>query len=77
MAQHLRHLRDHLLENKRIQSLQHVHETNLELSSEDVMSRIAGGDSSWETMVAGPVAARIKERSLFGYVATRPPVGDV
>jgi hypothetical protein len=77
VARHLRHLRDHLLENGRIQSLQHVHETNLELSSEDVMSRIAGGDSSWETMVAGPVAARIKERSLFGYVATRPPVGDV
>ncbi len=33
------------------------------------MRRIQENDASWETMVPPPVAAAIKKRNLFGYVA--------
>jgi hypothetical protein len=39
----------------------------LPILSRDVLKRIARGDSEWETMVPGEVAALIKKRAFFGY----------
>ena len=70
VAPHLRHLHAYLLENHFLQSLEHIDEKNLGLSSEDLLGRIANGDSSWESLVPSSVARRIKERRLFGYKAS-------
>ncbi|UQX90243.1 hypothetical protein M6D93_09645 [Jatrophihabitans telluris] len=39
----------------------------LPILSRDVLKRIASGDTLWESMVPGEVAALIKKRSFFGY----------
>ncbi len=39
----------------------------LNIFSRDVLSKIANGDSSWESMVPHEVAALIKSRRFFGY----------
>ena len=39
----------------------------LPIYSRDVLRRIASGDTEWESMVPGEVAALIKKRLFFGY----------
>ena len=39
----------------------------LPILSRDVLRRIAAGDTRWESMVPGEVAALIKKRTFFGY----------
>ena len=43
----------------------------LSIFSRDVLKRIAGGDSTWESMVPGAVADLIKEKAFFGYSRAR------
>ncbi len=47
----------------------------LPIYSRDVLRRIAGGDTEWETMVPSRVAELIKKRSFFGYV--KPAMADL
>ena len=43
----------------------------LPIFSRDVLKKIAGGDSTWESMVPDAVAALIKQRSFFQYSKPR------
>jgi len=66
---HLRNLYEYLLENHYLECIVGFNRDILNIFSRDVLDRIKAGDSSWETMVPAPVAAAIKRRRLFGYVA--------
>lgn len=65
----LRNLYAHLLENHYIDSIVGFDSSILGIFSRDVLRRIKEGDPAWENMVPAPVAAAIKKRGLFGYVA--------
>ncbi len=66
VADHLRNLYAHLLENHYIDSLVGFDPRVLGIFSGDVMRRIRDQDPSWETLVPAPVAVAIKRRKLFG-----------
>lgn len=67
VADHLRNLYRHLLENHYIESLAGFDPAILHIFSSDVLRRIQARDASWEQMVPPAVAAAIKQRNLFGY----------
>jgi hypothetical protein len=69
VADHLRNLYDHLVENHYIDSIVGFDPAILNIFSRDVLRRIKENDPAWETMVPEPVAAAIKRRGLFGYAA--------
>ena len=71
---HLRNLYNHLLENHYLTGITGFNPEVLGIISRDVLGRIRDGDASWEQMVPPGVAAVIKRRKLFGYVAptTKP-----
>ena len=66
VADHLRNLYDHLLENHYLDCLVGFDPKILNISSRDVLRRIKEKDSSWESMVPEPVAVSITRRGLFG-----------
>jgi hypothetical protein len=68
VADHLRNLYDHLLENHYLDCITGFDPNALAIFSRDVLSRIREQDPTWETMVPPSVAAAIKKRRLFGYV---------
>jgi hypothetical protein len=72
VADHLRNLYSHLLENHSIECIVGFDPDHLGIFSRDVLRRIKEGDPSWESMVPAAVAAAIKRRGLFGYAP--PPV---
>jgi hypothetical protein len=67
VADHLRNLYAHLLENHYIDCIVGFDRDILNVFSRDVLYRIKADDAAWERMVPGPVAAAIKRRGLFGY----------
>jgi hypothetical protein len=67
VADHLRNLYDHLMENHYIDSIVGFDREVLSIFSRDVLGRIRDKDPSWEQMVPVSVAAAIKKRRLFGY----------
>ena len=67
VANHLRNLYDHLMENHYIDCITGFDPEVLGIFSRDVLGRIRENDPSWETMVPASVAAAIKKRALFGY----------
>ncbi len=67
VADHLRNLYSHLLENHNIECIVGFDPNYLSIFSRDVLRRIKEGDASWEKMVPDAVAAAIKKRGLFGY----------
>jgi hypothetical protein len=67
IADHLRNLYDHLLENHYIDTITGFDRDVLGIISRDVLGRIRGRDPSWEQMVPATVATIIKQRRLFGY----------
>jgi hypothetical protein len=67
VAPHLRHLYAYLLENRLIESVRDYDDRYLTILSRDVLRRLRGGDTSWETMVPPAVAQIIKKRKLLGY----------
>jgi hypothetical protein len=66
LAPHLRHLYAHLLENRFIEEITGFNPATLHINSRDVLTKIQGGDRSWEDMVPPSVAAQIKRLGLFG-----------
>lgn len=73
VADHLRNLYAHLLENHYIDCIVGFDREVLGTFSRDVLRRIRESDPSWEQMVPGPVAAAIKRRRLFGYSEPAAP----
>ena len=69
VARHLRHLYEHLLENRMLESLKGVDQRCLSIRSRDVLARIRRGDSGWEVATPNSVARVIKRRGLLGYHA--------
>jgi hypothetical protein len=67
VADHLRNLYAHLLENHYIDCIVGFDREVLGTFSRDVLRRIREADPSWEQMVPPSVAAAIKRRRLFGY----------
>ncbi|HYC69724.1 MAG TPA: TonB-dependent receptor [Opitutaceae bacterium] len=67
VADHLRNLYAHLLENHYIDCITGYNEDYLAIFSRDVLQRMKHGDDTWEKMVPRKVAEIIKERHLFGY----------
>lgn len=72
VAQHLRNLYAHLLENHNIDCISGFNEDFLAIFSRDVLQRMKNGDASWEKLVPARVAEIIKQRGLFGYGRTTP-----
>jgi hypothetical protein len=69
IVDHLRNLYDHLMENHYIDCIVGFDRNILNVFSRDVLRRIKENDPTWEQMVPAAVAAAIKKRRLFGYVA--------
>ena len=59
------HLRDLLLEIKRLEPIRNYNESYLSIHTSDVLARIERGDPSWEGMVPPTVAMIIKGKGLF------------
>lgn len=76
VADHLRNLYNHLLENHYIDSIVGFDPNILSIFSRDVLRRIKDNDPSWEQMVPQPVAAAIKKRRLFGYSEAVPAADE-
>lgn len=72
VADHLRNLYDHLLENHYIDCIVGFDREALGIFSRDVLARIRDNDPAWETMVPPAVAVAIKKRRLFGYAGAAP-----
>ena len=77
VTEHLSNLYAHLMENHYIECIVGFDKTILSIFSRDVLRRIQENDATWETMVPPPVAAAIKKRGLFGYVAPLPLTATV
>ena len=56
----------YLLDNERIESLEHQDEPGLRVRSSEVLARLRRGDPTWESTVPPSVASAIKRRRLFG-----------
>ena len=69
VAQNLRYLYQHLLENKRICSLPVFDPVDLPIMPAEILQRIKSGDPTWEKYVPPPVAERIRADRLFGFNA--------
>ena len=67
VAEDLQPLYDYLARRGSFVDLDNYKPEYLPILSRDVLRRIAAGDTRWESMVPGEVAALIKKRSFFGY----------
>jgi hypothetical protein len=72
VADHLRNLYAHLLENHYIDCIVGYDLNTLSIFSRDVLNRIKTGDPTWERMVPEPVVEAIKKRHLFGHGSGKP-----
>jgi len=77
VADHLRNLYAHLVENHYIDSIVGFDPNVFGIFSRDVLKRIKDRDPSWEQLVPASVAAAIKKRRLFGYSETSTPAAPV
>lgn len=66
VAKHLSHLLQHLLENRLLRGIPCDASTLRTYSSEQVRTRIASGDLSWQEFVEPAVADLIRQRGYFG-----------
>lgn len=67
VASNLKHLYQHLVENKFVVPMEGFHPEYLSIQRENVLEGIRTHDPVWESQVPPKVAALIKERQLFGY----------
>ncbi|PTY04725.1 nicotinate-nucleotide adenylyltransferase [Opitutaceae bacterium EW11] len=67
VADHLRNLYAHLLENHYIDTVVGYDQRILHIFPKEVLGRLRSGDPTWEQMVPDPVVQAIKKRGLFGY----------
>ena len=68
---HLHKLYEFLCHNGSIRALSEEDHAHLDIRSRDVLKKIRGGGSDWETLVPKSVAALIRERGLLGYLTDR------
>jgi hypothetical protein len=73
VADHLRNLYAHLLENHYIDCMVGYDRSILHILSKDVLQKLRAGDPAWEKMVPDRVVHAIKNRRLFGYRPTQEP----
>jgi hypothetical protein len=71
---HLRTLYAHLLENRKIEPITGYNPELFNVLSREIYQRLRRGESGWEEFVPPRVAAYIKERGLFGWKSSTPPV---
>jgi hypothetical protein len=67
VAENLRHLYAHLIENKYIIGIQNYNPEYLSLFAPLVLSRLQTGDPSWENDVPKPIVEIIKKGRMFGW----------
>ncbi|MCW2525754.1 MAG: hypothetical protein JWM76_614 [Pseudonocardiales bacterium] len=67
VSEELQPLYDYLARRGSFVDLDNYKPEYLPIMSRDVLKRIAAGDTQWESMVPGEVAAMIKKRGFFGY----------
>lgn len=67
VAERLRHLYQHLLDNGYISQLDQFNEDYLDIFSQDVLQKISSGEPGWAHQVPSVVADRIKRKKLFGH----------
>ncbi len=75
VADHLRNLYQHLLENQYLDCIAGFDRDILGMSSKEVLRLIQERNPAWEQMVPSTVASAIKARHLFGYEAAAAPAG--
>jgi hypothetical protein len=71
---HLIDLYRYLIANNKIEDIRHYNEKNLHIQTDKVLQMIKHGEEGWEEYVPAEVAAMIKGRSLFGYLAPNTQV---
>lgn len=64
---HQRDLLNYLVENNKLEAVEHVIEENLHIISDNVLALIRKGDPAWEKFVPGKVVTEIKKKGLFNY----------
>jgi len=69
----LTHLYAYLRENRFIQGIENSSANLLSIRSQDVLSKIRSGDSSWEQLVPPLIVEIIKHDKLFGYRESLEP----
>ena len=68
IPKHLKGLLQYMLDNNKMAAIEGYDQKLLGILSDDVLSKIKAGASSWEEDVPPAVAAAIKQYELFGYV---------
>jgi hypothetical protein len=68
IAQNLKHLYRHLVENRFLQGLDKFNRALLPIRSREVVAKIQVGDATWEHLVPPAIAELIKRDKLFGYL---------
>lgn len=66
-ANHLNDLFRYLTANNKIEDIFHYNQTNLHVTTDDMLSLIQSGEVAWEENVPKEVASFIKDRCLFGF----------
>jgi hypothetical protein len=74
VAENLRHLYAHLLENKFIEGIQNYNPEYLSLFAPLALSKLQSGDRSWEDDVPKPIVEIIKKERMFGWKEQKTPV---
>ena len=67
VAENLRHLYAHLLENRFIEGIQNYNTEYLSLFAPLSLSKLQSGDASWEQDVPEPIVQLIKKEKMFGW----------
>ncbi len=70
VAQHLKHLYTHLLENRYIQAVYQFNRELVPIRRRDVLAGIQANDGTWEKLVPPAIVEVIKRHGLFGYPKT-------
>jgi hypothetical protein len=70
VAQHLKHLYTHLLENRYVQGIRKYNPDLVRIRRREVVAGIQQGDSAWEQQVPPAIVEVIKRDRLFGYNAS-------
>jgi hypothetical protein len=65
VRKHLKHLYDHLLENRFIQNVENFDRNLLPISSREVLKQIQSGDGAWQDRVPPAIVELIKGEKLF------------
>jgi hypothetical protein len=67
VAPHLKHLYQHLFENRFIQGIRNFNPVLLPIRTKDVLAKIQSGHDSWENLVPPKIVEIIKRDRLFGF----------